>query len=247
MFCDLERMYNVVPDREDFRANYCEGLSKGVTQGCSDDIAQRKKLPLRLKEYFPNSKFGWGNPVRRELLTTETVRKKESDELYAQLCSGETDASATELFQGLFRDSKILTDAARPYDGFMDSKVFVASLKAILSGGTSAAGGPGSGACGCDWYMVHDDADAADDELKDYRYNYMTLYNGVLVFLQAPGFEDDVKQLLQDLNQKVFPNNHRRRHIADLNPSNANSIMAVLFGARTARARQQAPNGGSHA
>ncbi|KAG9085930.1 hypothetical protein FRC06_003361 [Ceratobasidium sp. 370] len=251
-----------------FHNDYGDGLGDGATQGRSDDLSQLKTLPAMFPGRFPTVLRGWSNPTCEELLITPTIKQKFDDEgdegaeLYHQLCSRKTNAQPNEFYQGLFLNSTFSSNPENLYLGFLCGDMYIASLKIIFTGASSATGGPGSkhrsksainkmtsltipalayiamllrfvlANPGCNWYTIPEDSDA-----PDYCYNYLTLYYQVIGYLEAVDFKPKVDEILQELNCKVFPNAHRRAQTINLPGSGSNSMMGTL--AAACRARQE--------
>ncbi|CAE6352685.1 unnamed protein product, partial [Rhizoctonia solani] len=249
----------------------CAGLSDGHGQGRSDDINELKKHLSRLAIFEGTiTTFGWSHSVCMRLLETPGLFAEGDIEIISNnLKLGITDASHFEFFAGLYLGHVMPTDQARPFQGFMRSELFVACLKIIFTGASSAFGGPGAGirskssrngmtalTIEClaytamllrfilrnpgKWYHVLNSE-------TDNRFNYAEFYDCLIEFLGFPHFESDVRDLLDFLNRAVFPHTHRRQGRQANQRNGRFSMMQIAVDAQIACASREANTSNANA
>ncbi|KAG8723472.1 hypothetical protein FRC09_003186 [Ceratobasidium sp. 395] len=212
-----------------FREDFCAGLGGGLGQGRSDDITELKKLLLRHPETRDCAPYGWSNDKIAELLRTESI-DLDNDEVREQLRTNVNEAASNELFAALYKDHVFPPDDARALNGFLRSEIYIAVLRTIFAGLGSASGGKGSGkrskaarhkftalnkpalayAAMLLRFVLHSPREwySISDPETDHRYNYDTFYCELIAFMDQPIFAAGMRDLIDFLNLKVFPNSH---------------------------------------
>ncbi|KAG9118723.1 hypothetical protein FRC07_006626 [Ceratobasidium sp. 392] len=143
-----------------------------------------------------------------------------------QLRTGILDALSTELWAGLFEDNKFPEDKADPFKGFMRSRIFIYALKTIFTGSGSAKGSASSGAR----------SKAAKNNMTSLTLASLAYIATLVInYLEAPGLENDCKELLAFLNRAVFPHAHSHPRRINLN-AGPGSMVQMAADARAARA-----------
>ncbi|QRV94318.1 hypothetical protein RhiJN_22336 [Ceratobasidium sp. AG-Ba] len=173
--------------------------------------------------------YGWANDTIANLLRTESIDLN-NVEVREQLRTHVTEAPNNELFAALYKDSVFPEDDANALQGFMRSDVFIAVLRTIFCGLGSASGGKGSGkrskgarhnftalnkpalayAAMLLRFVLHSPKEwyAILDPETDHRFNYDIFYCELIAFMEQPIFEAGMRDLIDFLNRKVFPNSH---------------------------------------
>ncbi|KAG9122311.1 hypothetical protein FRC07_001375 [Ceratobasidium sp. 392] len=163
------------------------------------------------------------------------------ERLYNRHKDRELDAKPSEIYQGLYAGNTLPTSVLNPYLGFMEGEVFIAALKIIFTGKSSVKGGAGAGIR----------SKAASNDMTSRTIPSLAYVAtlaaagctyGVINFLEAEGFEEEIRQVIKRLNREIFPHSHRRPRAIDLD-SEENSMSGMLAAARATHERQASGGG----